>query len=106
MPRNVKVFRFNCFEWWAGYDLASVKSAYLVETGTAKEIAIDQEELPHEAMNTVRIYSNPYAKESSSFQEEIDRMVDEGQEFPCYFAGRYRTGSACYRPAATTEVWT
>jgi CRP/FNR family transcriptional regulator, cyclic AMP receptor protein len=41
-----------------------------------------------DAMETVRIYPNPNAKESSTFQEELARMVAEGQEFPCYFAGR------------------
>ena len=88
MIHKVKVFRLNLLDWWAGYDLASVKSAYLVETGVAKEEAFDEDELPQDAMNTVRIYPNPYAKESSTFQEELARMVAEGQEFPCYFAGR------------------
>ena len=88
MPHNVKVFRLNLFDWWAGYDLASVKSAYLVETGVARKEAFDQEELTQEAMNTMRIYPNPYAKESSTFQDELARMVVEGQEFPCYFASR------------------
>jgi hypothetical protein len=106
MPHNVKVFRFNLFDWWAGYDLASVRSAYLVETGITKKEAFDEEELPQDAMNTVRIYSNPYAKESSTFQEELTRMVNEGQKFPCYFAGRYTIGSASSHSAATTEVWT
>jgi hypothetical protein len=106
MPYDVKVFKLNLFDWWAGYDLASVKSAYLVETGVAKEKAFDEEELPQEAMNTVRIYTNPFAKESDTFQEELARMVAESQEFPCYFAGRYTTGSACSHSAATTEVWT
>src|ERR1039457_2774988 len=90
MSNNVKVFRLNLFDWWAGYDLASVKSAYLVETGVAEEEAFDEEEeLPQDAMKTLRIYRNPYAKESNIFQEELSRMVAEGQEFPCYFAGRY-----------------
>jgi hypothetical protein len=89
MPHTVKVFRLNLFDWWAGYDLASVKSAYLAESGMAKEEAFDEEEeLPQEAMETVRIYPNLYAKESSTFQEELARMVAEGQRFPCYFAGR------------------
>jgi hypothetical protein len=88
MPHNVKVFRVNLFDWWAGYDLASVKSAYLLETGVAKEEDFDEEELPQDAMNTARIYPNPNAKESSTFQEELACMVAEGQEFPCYFAGR------------------
>ena len=90
MQQNVKVFRLNLFDWWAGYDLASVKSAYLLETGVAKEEAFDEEEeLPQDAMKTLRIYPNPYAKESSTFQEELARMVAEGQVFPCGFAGRY-----------------
>ena len=90
MPHNVKGFRLNLFDWWAGYDLASVKSAYLLETGVAKEEAFDEEEeLPVDAMKTLRIYPNPYAKESSTFQVELARMVAEGQVFPCCFAGRF-----------------
>jgi hypothetical protein len=89
MPQNVKVFRLSLFEWWAGYDLATVKSAYLAESGLAKEEAFDEEEeLPQGALDTVRIYTNRYAKESTTFQQELARMVAEGQEFPCYFAGR------------------
>ena len=88
MPQIVKVFRLSLFEWWAGYDLATVKSAYLAASGMAKQEAFDEEEeLPPDAMETVRIYPNLYAKESSTFQEELARMVAEGQEFPCYFAG-------------------
>jgi hypothetical protein len=89
MSHKVKVFRLTLFDWWAGYDLASVKSAFLAESGMAKEEAFDEEEeLPPDAMETVRIYPNRYAKESSTFQEELARMVAEGQVFPCYFAGR------------------
>jgi hypothetical protein len=55
----------------------------------AKGEAFDEvEELPPDTMKTVRIYANPYAKESITFQEELARMVAAGQEFPCYFAGR------------------
>ena len=104
MPQNVKVFRLNLFDWWAGYDLASVKSAYLVESQVAKEEAFDGEELPQDAMNTMRIYANPYAKESTTFEEELTRMVDEGQVFPCYFAGRYTFGSACSHSDAKSEA--
>jgi hypothetical protein len=89
MPQNVKVFRLSLFEWWAGYDLATVKSAYLAESGLAKEEAFDvEEELPQGALDIVRIYPNRYAKESSTFRQELARMVAEGQEFPCYFAGQ------------------
>jgi hypothetical protein len=104
MPHNVKVFRVNLFDWWAGYDFASVMSAYLAESGMAKEEPFDdEEELPQDAMKTVRIYPNPYANESSTFQEELARMVAEGQEFPCSFAGRYTTGSVPSHSAVTMD---
>jgi hypothetical protein len=90
MLHNVKVFRMNLFDWWAGYDLASVKSAYLTETRVAQEEAFDQEEeVPPEAMKTLRFYPRPYAKQSSTFQVELSRMVAENHVFPCCFAGRY-----------------
>jgi hypothetical protein len=105
MPHNVKVFRFNCFDWWAGYDLASVKLAYLAEPGSTKKEAFDEEELPPDAMNTVRIYPNPFAKESITFQQELSRMVEEGQQFPCYFASWHSTDKAS-SISATIEDWT
>jgi hypothetical protein len=92
MPHNVKIFRLNPLEWWAGYDLPSVKSAYLGETRVANGEAFDEEEeLPREAMDTLRIYPNPYSSESRTFQAELARMVAEGHEFPCHFASRYRS---------------
>lgn len=88
-PHNVKIFRLNPFDFWAGYDLKSVKSAYLRETGAAKEAFYEEEELSQEAMKTLRVYPNPYAKESRTFQEELARMVARGQAFPCHFATRH-----------------
>jgi hypothetical protein len=68
--------------------LVQLKSAYLLETGVAKEEAFDeQEELPQDAIKALRIYPNSYAKESSTFQEELRCMVAEGHKFLCYFAG-------------------
>ena len=59
MSHNVKVVRLNLFDQWAGYDLASVKSAYLLETGVAKEEAFDeQEQLPQDPMKTLRTNPN------------------------------------------------
>ena len=89
IPYRVKIFRLNPFDWWAGYDLKSVKLAYLRETGAAKEAFYEEEELAQGAMQTLRVYPNPYAKESRTFQEELARMVARGQEFPCHFASRY-----------------
>jgi hypothetical protein len=90
MPHSVKVFRLNLLDWWAGYDLASVKSAYLSETGVAKDEAFDEEEeVAPEARKMLRVYPSPYAKESSTFQEELGRMIAENHVFPCSFAGRY-----------------
>jgi hypothetical protein len=91
IPHNVKIFRLNPFDWWAGYDLKSVKLAYLRETGAVKEAFHEEEELPQQAMKTLRVHQNPYARESRTFQEELDRMVAGGQEFPCYFASRHHS---------------
>jgi hypothetical protein len=85
----VKLFRLNPFDWWAGYDLKSVKLAYLRETGAGEEAFYEEEELARNAMQTLRVYPNPYAKESRTFQEELACMVARGQEFPCRFASRY-----------------
>jgi hypothetical protein len=72
LARNVKVFRLNFFPWWAGNDLASVKSAYLAEAGMAEEGASEEEEgFPKDAMKKARIYQNLQAKESTTFQEEL-----------------------------------
>jgi hypothetical protein len=87
---NVRVVRLDLFDKWAGYDLASVKSTYLLETGVTKEEAFfdEQEELPQDAVKALRVGPSSYAKESSTFQEELRCMVAEGHKFPCYFAGR------------------
>jgi hypothetical protein len=56
---------------------------------TKEEAFFDkQEELPQDAIKALRVYANSYAKESSTFQEELRCMVAEGHKFPCYFAGR------------------
>jgi hypothetical protein len=90
MPYKVKVFRLNLLDWWAGYDLTSVKLAYLAETGVAKDEAFDEEEeVAPEDMKMLRIYPSAYAKESSTFQEELGRMIAENHVFPCSFAGRF-----------------
>jgi len=67
-----EIFRLNPLEWWAGYDLTSVRSAYLGETRVANEEAFDEEEeLPREAMNTLRIYSNPYRENREPFKQNL-----------------------------------
>ena len=71
IPHNLKIVRMNPFDWWAGYDLKSVKLAYLRETGAVKEAFYEEEELPQEAMKTLRVYPSPYAKESRTFQENL-----------------------------------
>jgi hypothetical protein len=65
MPHDVKVFRFNLFDWWGAYDLASVKSAYLLQTGVAKEEAFDEdekEEVQQVAMKKLSIWAVLWAQ--------------------------------------------
>jgi hypothetical protein len=60
LPHNENVFRLN-FDWWVGYDLASVKLAYIVESGKAEEEAFDEEQkFPRDAVKTECIKGGPW----------------------------------------------
>jgi hypothetical protein len=41
LQRKVNIFRLILFDWWAGFDLASIKLTYLPESGMAREEAFD-----------------------------------------------------------------
>jgi|SRR5579863_2656276 len=89
VPHKLKIFRLSPSEWWAGYDLASIRLAYLRETSAENEALDEVEELPQGALKTLRIYPNPHARHSRTFEEELAEMAARGQEFPCQFASRY-----------------
>lgn len=88
-----KVFQLNHCDWWAGYDLESVKTAYLAE------MEFDESEMknPHEVsdldMERLKfvdgddpINADGTLGGTQSFREQLNIMVARGQQFPCYFA--------------------
>jgi len=88
-PKKVKVYQLNEYDWWAGYSLESVKKAYIKETGVPEEEAfMDEGEVSDEAMDRFKywggednLYDYPI-----TFREELQHMIDQGIEFPCFFA--------------------
>lgn len=83
-----KVFQINDCDWWAGYDLKSVKAAYVKETGVTEEDAFDEpRELTNEEMDTVLHAGDEGAnKEPVTFRQELNNMIASGIELPWFFA--------------------
>lgn len=86
---RASVFKLNDFEWWAGYDLESVKAKYLEVTGVPEGDAFDEPyELDADALTKLIFRQDPYDThpETRTFREELELMIRSGQEFPCPFA--------------------
>jgi hypothetical protein len=88
---KVRVFKLNDYEWWAGYDLDSIRVDYLKQTGVHpdSELGFDgPQEIPEDAMLTLRYYYDESdLSKSRSFREELDLLIANGQNFPCFFGG-------------------
>lgn len=83
----IKVFKLNEYEWWAGGSWEEVKKCYMDTTGLSEVEAFDDEchELTPDEMNSLKFYGEDNSERT--FQEELDKEIAEGQEFPCFFAG-------------------
>jgi hypothetical protein len=87
---NIKVFKLNECDWWAGEDLISVTSAYMKETdGEVDDFEL--KELTEEDMNKFKLVDDDGETVGSgtvlgTFREVLDRMIASGQTFPCFFA--------------------
>jgi hypothetical protein len=76
------------YEFWAGKDEEEVKAAFL------KEICDDEDpdwedffELSSEQIDTFTIQDEEVVGSPvTSFRARLDRMISEGQRFPCPFA--------------------
>lgn len=91
---EVKVWRVNDYEWWAGTNIESIKVAYKEATGIdpdSDEGFDSPRELTAAEMGSMRYCYNEDGyfseNETRSFREQIDLEISEGQTFPCYFAG-------------------
>lgn len=87
MSERIKVFQLNDCDWWAGSDLESVKAAYLAETGVDQDEAFDEPyELSEAQIERLKFRRDDDNHTEATFKEELERMVAEGQKFPCFSA--------------------
>jgi hypothetical protein len=90
---EIRVFQLNDYEWWAGADLESVKTARQTGCGEEDDIFDEPHELSDAAMDRLLFtyYEDDYEREENkrtrTFRQELDRAIAEGQTFPCEFAG-------------------
>lgn len=88
---EVKVFKLNDYEWWAGESLDSIRPAYLEATGIdpdSEEGFDHPRELSDEELQKKTIhFDEGEAPDKSTFKEYLNELIAKGQEFPCYFAG-------------------
>jgi hypothetical protein len=89
---EIKVFKVNDYEWWAGADLTSIHEVYEERTGIDPDDADEgfdhPQELSTEEMEkkTIHFEEGP-TPDTATFQEYLDEMIEKGAVFPCFFAG-------------------
>lgn len=88
---TMKVFKVNDYEWWAGADLDSIRTAYEQHTGIAAdsdEGFDNPRELSDEELQKKTIHFDEGEQpDHSTFKEYLDELIAKSHEFPCYFAG-------------------
>lgn len=89
MAKEIKVFRLNECEWYAG-ETAEECIAYAMElTGEPRASIVEDEDsisaLSPEAMARYE-FLNEAGKKEGSFQQQLDKMIASGETFPCLFA--------------------
>jgi hypothetical protein len=79
------VFRINDCDWWAGYDLESVKLDFAHSLGfttVAEAEANNVFESPR-ALTTDEL-DEPFTEDSSA-RNRLDQLIAAGAQFPCFF---------------------
>jgi len=82
----MKVFSMNDYDWMAGETLESCKADYLKNYGGDEhdEDFADTYELTPEDMQHYKIADEDGTVRT--FQEQLDKMIAEGDDFPQFFA--------------------
>jgi len=89
---DIKVFRLNDYEWWAGETLEEVKKNYTEITGVDGEEAFDEsiEAMSEEALKSTKYHTDTKDKDGKAivitFAEELENRIKSEQKFPCFFA--------------------
>ena len=85
----MKVFSMNECDWMAAETLEEAKAEYLANYHFDEEDAFDNpHEVPADKMLKMRFHREPDepGPKICSFQEELDRLVENGAKFPRFFA--------------------
>lgn len=82
--KNIKVFQLNDYEWWAGESLELIVMCYRENVCSDEHSIEDGSEVSEDEMNQLIFNDEDGIKRT--FREELDKMITEGQEFPCIFA--------------------
>lgn len=87
---EIKIFRVNDYEWWAGESLESIRAAYKERTGIdpdSDEGFDHPREIGELGMSKLVFFDDGPELANQTFREYLDHLIACGQEFPCFFAG-------------------
>jgi len=91
----IKIFRLNDYEWYAGETLQECIDWLMKATKYDKDSDLhfgeddfvdDPSELTEEQMNTLMFYDED-TDTKMTFRQRLDKLIAEGETFPCPFAG-------------------
>jgi len=92
-PGTVGVYGMDDCTWYAGEGVLAVMSALVKDTGITMDeyysetLGAEPHRLTDEEMDHMLYYiDDDRSGPSRSFRGELDHMIAEGVEFPCFFA--------------------
>lgn len=87
---TIQVFQLNDWTWYAAETLEEAAAQYSKDSDglPSEELCVDPFALSDEAMDRIVYHDDMYDSGSPcrSFREELQRRVDRGFKFPCFFA--------------------
>lgn len=84
---DIKVFRMNDFEWWAGETLEACIAHWKDARNGRVEVELDDpRELDSSEMAQLQYMDDPGTEVKWSFDDELARRVKADAEFPQFFA--------------------
>ena len=86
---EIKIFRLNEMEWWAGESMEDCVTAAMDLSGLCKEELLEdfeQGEVSAEGMEKLTFVEDDEAETKKTFRQKLDEMIAAGEKFPCCFA--------------------
>lgn len=90
----MKIFEMNDCEWYAGESVEDCIEAFVKDNGEELEFWEECRDegypklLSEKEMQDLNFLEDPYDSEcpKRSFKDELNRMIERGDKFPCFFA--------------------